>query len=112
MPFRDMPTLEACQRMANASICLERIAKHETVAAWAENNKGKPLVLTELLRLVCIVLNDCYADAREALSILTGKPREIIDKQPLAESLKDIDSLAGGSLLSFFSLSSGTAQGE
>ena len=110
MAVKDLPTLEASRRMAMASVPLDRIAQNAPVSAWVQKNKGQKLNLYELLRLVSIILNHCYDDAAEALSCLTGKGREEIDTQPLAVTLKDIDDFAGGNILSFFSLSSGTAQ--
>lgn len=112
MSLRELPTQEAAQRMAQASIHLDVIASNPATQEWVERNKGKKISLVELLRLVSIVLNECYTQARAAVAILAGKTEEDVDSQPLAATLTDIDTIAGGKLLSFFSSSSGTEQGE
>lgn len=109
MSFTKLPTKEAAQRMAQASVYIEKIGENDVVSQWYKKNIGKPLKAIELINLLKLVISECYEDASAAISILTGKDKAVIDSQTMQETIDDINELAGGNILRFFSVSSGTA---
>ncbi len=112
MTFFDIPTKEMAQRMAHASVYIDKIGKNDAFSAWYRGNIGKPLRIPELFQLGQLLLAECYDDVVSAIAILTGKEKQTVEEQPIGETIKEINEFTGGKLARFFSVFSATEAEE
>ena len=116
MKLSEMSTDTAREVLCNLAVPLSALADNPAVDEFYAKYRAEEITPATAIKLICrlmpVLLRDNAAETYAVLSALTEKPVKAIQKQPIADTIRDAKSVFDREFFDFFRSLKGTEQAE